>query len=356
MRGMLACLRTILLASLLGPASAAANELELIFYRAPKPLDWSSPGALFRSTLANQKFELRRDGQSSSEAYPHAISHVNVALRCGDEQPIYRGMGATKSSFSYAWDMIIEGVSLDVLITNVPGRLYRERDVLTWLGFLQREDYVRSLRLKLSSEQCRRARRYLDDYERLGMGHIYGGLRSDPLVGQGAGCAAYGMSFLAVLGLIRDDYRTHWKRQLNVPTRLISTRSRSADVGAWSFMHGTNSTWASPQEPQIMLDFWDPELAYNWIDGVLKGKVPFYDQFYVEHLDGRPLGMVMDVSKHPVPRSEVFVLPHSSIAANVRRILIGFSRYLEDDEARDPIFNECRLFSFCRRPGPSELY
>jgi hypothetical protein len=164
------------------------------------------------------------------------------------------------------------------------------------------------------------------------------------------------MSFLSVLGLIRDDYRKHWKRQLNLPTRLISTRSRSADVGAWSFMHGTNSTWAAPHEPQVILDFWDPELSYRWIDGVLKGHIPFYDDYYMEHMDGRPLAMVMDVSKHPVPRAEIFALPPNSIATNVRRILIGFSRFLEDTEAHDPIFNECRLFSFCRRPGPTELY
>lgn len=331
---LLTCLTAVL--SWGAPVDSHANELELIFYRAPQPLDWSSPGALFRSTQRNQRHQVSRDSRTW-ETYPHSISHVNVALKCGEAPPIYRGIGATKSSLSYARDFFIHGTSLDALITSVPGRFYDESEILSWLPYLRKNDYVRSIRFLLSEGQCKRAKRYLEDYQSLGLHRIYGGLRSDPLLGQGAGCAAFAMSLLAILDLIRDEFRHHWKRRLAVPLRLMTTETHSAQVGAFSFLLGANSSWASPHEPQIQLDFWDPELAYQWIDG-----------------QSAPL--ILDASNHPLPAGDSFVVPQSQVRSNVQRILSGFRNYLSDEEVADPTHHECRNFGFCDRPGPSELF
>ncbi|MGZ3818625.1 MAG: hypothetical protein ACXVCR_18260, partial [Bdellovibrio sp.] len=172
---------SILILIFLSGLSVSAHELELIFYRTPSPLNWASPGKLIRSMMFNE--EQKIDG----EKYPHPISHVNIRLQCDSEPPIFQGMTSVKSSGSYLRDLIFKGSSLDIMLINQKGRSYTKREILYWLPRLQKLGYSRSLRIHLNEGQCHRAKRYLELYKQSGLVHIYGGLRSDPLRGEGAG-------------------------------------------------------------------------------------------------------------------------------------------------------------------------
>lgn len=242
------------------PLPSFADHLDLLIYRAPEPLDWQSPGRLVRSMTKNLSAKV--DGKD----YPHPISHVNIRLQCRHET-IFRGMTSIKSNGAYLWDFLVKGVSLDTMLINQSGRSYSEKEILTWLKPLTEKGYVRQLRLLLNSNQCARLRRYVDLYQSTGLINIYGGLRSDPLLGQGAGCSAFAVSFLRILGLDSASLRKNWQRSLRIPLELLSVKHDRARISFLGYLRGKDRPWASSAEEHIVLKFWDPEKMYHWIKG-----------------------------------------------------------------------------------------
>ncbi|WP_413570577.1 hypothetical protein ACLWBD_08380 [Bdellovibrio sp. HCB117] len=317
--------------------------MELIFYRAPAPLNWSTPGNLVRSTFKNLKFKI------GDRPYPHSISHVNVRLQCGKKTSLYRGMTSKKSNFSYAWDFVIEGKALDTFLINVKGRFYTEKEIRTWLPTLKAQGYVRSLKVLLNESQCSRAERYLSLYENLGLQNIYGGLRSLPLQGEGAGCAAFAVSFLQILDLFPSELDEYWKRRLYVPLEILSTQERSARIGAIGYMRGKDRLWAQPSEKHIILDFWDPERMFQWQAQMLsqKAKLPVYMSW--EQDPGNVFErLVWDARSYPTPMTYFFQFRRGILEKTVNYHIKNRERLLTQEEVLDRSSQVCRNFSVCR--------
>ena len=327
---------------LLAPFVAHGGELELYFYRAPQPLDWSTPGNLVRSTVHNQRFKI------NGRTYPHSISHVNVRLQCANEKSVYRGMSSRKSNFSYVWDFTIKGVSLDTLLINVPGRFYTEDEILFWLPVLKQKGYVRGLKLLLNEDQCARAQRYLRLYEELQLDKVYGGLRSTPHFGQGAGCAAFGVSFLQILNFFPESLERHWQRTLAVPWELLSSKTRSARIGFIGYLRGKDRPWASPREKQIQLKFWDPELMYNWVGDIAQNKKEPSPYMWVEKDPLTPYQRVVwDVRTYPTSHDYFFAYRRGTLDSTVYYHRRNTSRLLTDEELLDQSHSTCRMFRAC---------
>lgn len=314
---------------------AQADEMELIFYRAPQPLNWKTPQTLIKSTLKNMRHQV------DDEDYPHTISHVNVRLQCGAEEPIYRGMTSDKSNISYAWDFFSRRESLDVLLLNVPGRFYTEREILRWLPKLKKRGYVRSLKIALNSEQCERGTRYLKLYSQLRLQKIYGGLRSDPRKGEGAGCSAFAMSVLEVLGLITPEMEMSWKRTLSLPESLITTQTHKAKTGVLGLARGKGRGWAKPGERQVKLNFWDPELMFNWV-----GKKAQRQELKSE-ADGKHLTVFWDAQSLRMNKEPLFPWSQAIMEKTVGYHRVHLGRSLTWEEVRDSREGKCRIFSPC---------
>lgn len=309
--------------------SAQAHELELIFYRAPKPLDWSTPGQLVRSAYHNSFHMVGHweGDQYRYDIYPHGISHVDVKLQCDQQPPVYRGMTSNRSDFTYAWDLMVRGRALETFLIDVKGRFYKDSEVLKWLPLLQQQGYVRNLKIQISQEQCHRAQDYLKKYEALQIHTIYGGLRSDPLLGQGAGCAAFAVSFLQILNIFPEELAKYWRRTLKVPLHLLSSTTRKADIGFWGYLKGQNARWAKPGEPQITMAFWDPELMYKWV--------------------GNKNTVSWDVKEHPVPTFSYFKMSSENIQKNQQRRSLHLNQLLSEVELRNGTWYECKSFGYC---------
>ncbi|MNJ96803.1 hypothetical protein D3C87_145360 [compost metagenome] len=314
---------------------AQADELELIFYRAPKPLNWTSPGVLVRGALDNMKHKV------SGEDYPHSISHVNIKLQCGQEEALYRGMTSDKSNASYAWDFFLKRISMDVLMINVPGRFYTKKEILHWLPRLKRKGYVRSLKIAINPEQCARAKGYLSLYEKLRLQKIYGGLRSDPLRGEGAGCSAFAVSFLQVLGLFPEEIDQAWRRELKISEELITTSSRKATIGVLGFGQGKNRPWVRSRERYVTLSFWDPELMFKWAgDMARSGRLP-------SKSEGPFISVQWDARGQAMASGPVFPWSEKIMEWTVGYHRKNTSRLLTLREARNQDPGRCRLFQPC---------
>ena len=320
---------TLLFALGLSSSIAHAHELELLFYRAPKPLNWSTPGELVRSAYHNS---FRMIGhwegdQYRYDIYPHSISHVDVKLQCDDEAPIYTGMTSDRSDLNYAWDLMVRGRALETFLIDVKGRFYQEAEILKWLPLLKQQGYVRSLRIQINQEQCYRAKDYLRRYKDLQINTIYGGLRSDPLLGQGAGCAAFAVSFLQILNIFPIELAQYWQRTLKVPIRLLSSTSRKADIGFWGYLRGQNARWAKNNEPQTIISFWDPEMMYTWV--------------------GPKNITTWDVRQQPVPTSPYFKMSSLNIQKNQKHHSLRLNQLLSEAELRNGTWYECKRFGYC---------
>lgn len=326
-------------------SAAFAGEMEFFVYRAPSPLDWSSPGALGRTSYWNSYARLP-DGSY----YPHYISHVNVKLRCGDGPAVYRGMAGTKSTFRYVADLFVRGMSLDAMLISTAGRFYRDDEILAGLATLKPLGYVRSFKILLREDQCGAARGFLRDYEAAGMDRIYGGVRADPLLGQGAGCSMFAVSFLRVLNLMEPGF-SDWRRRLRIPERLLASKTRWAEMGLTSFLRGWDSAWAGPSEAAVDVEFWDPEKIYEWIGRAFEGRAGPEMAVRVSEFGGKFLSVTWDARAAAVsPRPSPFLLSLPQIARNARSNSVLADQFLTDDELRNPVARECRDFGFCRPP------
>lgn len=312
---------SLLFLSLLFNSISYADELELIFYRAPSPLNWSSPGNLVRSMTQNLQ------AQVDGETYPHPISHVNLRLQCGSQPAIYRGMTSVKSNAAYLWDFVIQGSSLDTLLINQKGRSYSKEEILYWLPRLRSRGYVRSLRILLNPGQCARASAYLQLYKKTGLHNIYGGLRSDPQHGEGAGCSAFAVSVLQVLNLFPRTVAQEWQRELRIPLNLLSSQEQRARISFLGYLRGKDRPWAQPDEKHIHLKFWDPERMFRWAGN--KGKI-------------------WDAREGRIPQTPLFPWDQKTLIQTVRYHFENRRRLLSREEISDTSSRYCRNFQPCR--------
>ncbi|KHD87927.1 MAG: hypothetical protein OM95_11690 [Bdellovibrio sp. ArHS] len=341
MRGFSKCLLAALF--FLAVPTVAANELELLFYRAPSPLNWTSPGNLVRSTFKNLNAKV------AGKTYPHGISHVNVRLQCADKPSVYRGMTSKKSNVSYLWDFLVEGKSLDTLLINVKGRFYTKEEILDWLPRLKARGYVRSFKILLNESQCARAERYLKMYESLELQNLYGGLRSLPLQGEGAGCSAFAVSFLQILDLFPPEIDEYWQRRLYIPLELLSNSERRARIGSIGFLRGKDRAWAKPSEKHIVVDFWDPERMFQWHAAMVANQSQLPAYMRVEKDSGSPYAkLIWDARGYPTPESYFFQYRRAVLDKTVSYHLKNRERLLTQEEVLDHSSRECRNFSVCR--------
>ena len=272
-------------------SAQAQDRLTVLTYTAPTPLDWSTPGSLTRSTIDNSAFGLigrwrdiprpRRsreddhDREYVYEAYPHAISHLNVELVCAGSRRILTGMTSLRPDGEYLNGLLLRGKSLETMLEDVPGGLIPPEKVLDWLPVMIERGYVRRVSWLISPKACMRLEQYFNDYQALGLEKIYGGLNSRPLEAKGgAGCAAFAMSFLEVAGLYDAAFEGVWKRQLRLRESYITRGDRLAERGIWNFLlYGYDGSWANEDEAHVKLDFWDPQLVFDWIGDLHRGDI-----------------------------------------------------------------------------------
>ncbi len=276
---------------------AFGSEIEFIFYKAPTPLNWSSPGRLVKSTLRNMRDPREWQTLSAfdfSRQYSTAVWKWSFDLSRHD---------SPKRKCLLCLGFLGRGVALDSLLINVRGRFYTRDEILEWLGPLKRLGYVRTFKLILNDDQCNRAQRYLKTYEELRLNEIYGGLRSEPNLGEGAGCSAFAISFLEVLGFMSESMRAAWRRELLVPVELLRSRTRSAKIGVIGYLRGRDRPWASENEKHIRLEFWDPEKMFNWVGNVTSSLKDSQHMWAEKESGSRFPKLVWDVSSYPTAKN-----------------------------------------------------
>lgn len=270
------------------------NTLTLYFYRSPVKLNWNTPGALTRTTLLSGTKDLLR-GQENI-----ALGHVTVKLECEDGTSLHTAM--TQEDPMESVRLLTTGnIGLGILFHRFAGRL-ENRDEIE--RRLDRNRNVRFLRLSLSSTTCTRLADYAREFEGKGHSRFYG-LPLRPRKGEGAGCSAFGMSFLEVAGALQAsplrEASTRWSRSLLVPKSLIGTQESGVPLAALALK---SSPWPLRElEKTAPIFFWEPNRMYDWVgEQLLLGAASPWQEI----TEGRHSGLALDLSSIPTPAEPFF--------------------------------------------------
>jgi hypothetical protein len=246
-----------LLWNLLNPSPTRADELVLHLIPAPTRTDWRSPRKLAMSAIRNEI--VHHEGLKR-----HGIGHLYVELKCGSTRIL---TGATSTGNTEERRALFkEGYGLGVVFKNYLGKLDAPAEIEEDLRSTFSSGRSSFIRFLVSSTACQRALDYWIEYQLRGYDRIYAGLNARPLKGESAGCTAFGMSFLEILGLQDPIFEEQWKTRLVVPRKFVGGPLTGKRVRIWKLLFAFSADWDSDLSHEgFGLDFWDPEKMDGWI-------------------------------------------------------------------------------------------
>lgn len=268
----------------------ATSEPYLTLYFIPSPvgMDWSSPANLAWSALKNKiSFQSRFMG------------HVFVEFQCGGKKEL---TGMVGSRFDYLNQLLINNRGLGILYHSFEGKLEEASDVEKEIAELSAEGKrLNFVTFKLNDGQCQRVASYLKEYREKNVGRYYG-LANRPLHAEGAGCSAFGASFLEVAGVMDVDINDAWSQTVNIPLAFAGPPLKDQGVSLFKLM-GNASSWAKEREPHQKLFFWSPDRMFDWVNKRLSN--PEDKSFSVVEL-GKSKGLMFDRSHLPAPSGPIW--------------------------------------------------
>ena len=303
----------LLVAIALGTWPATTLAQELVLYTMPPPgsLDWSSPRSLvFGAAVANRL-------TFTHVKHKHTFGHVFIELRGPDGQSEFAGSTTAPDAPSDADFITKHGYGLGVFFANFRGALDTRESLVPQIADREKSGRLGFITFKLNRAQYNRLTTFLKEYKERGYDKIYNGLNR-PREGLGAGCSAFGIAFLEVGGFHRPMFAKQWVVSVRLPEQLIGGPLTGRKV---SLTKTLMSRWAREDEPHRVLSLYDPDLMFKWITRMHQASR--FQQLHPAPADGsgdytdRPklvkrgkaVGIEYDVSREPLPREPIFLVP-----------------------------------------------
>jgi hypothetical protein len=203
--------------------------------------------------------------------------------------------------FDYLKQLLLENRGLGILYHSFAGALEDKNEVRKELDRFLQDGYVNFVKFKLNAGQCQRIVSYLEEYRSKDVGRYYG-LANRPLFAEGAGCSAFGASFLEVAGIMEQEILEAWSHTILIPLDYAGPPLRDEGVNLIRLMLGAHS-WAKADEPHKKLFFWEPDRMYQWVNK----KIQMKDKQPVEIIEmARSKGIGFDRSEWPVPEGPIW--------------------------------------------------
>lgn len=257
------------------------NELTLHFIPSPLGMDWSSPVKLTYSALKN-----------ITSLRPRFMGHVFVELK-GRKNFVLTGM--TSKTFDYLQQLLIHKKGLAILFHSFEGTLENEFLVQQELETYLKTGYSNFIKFILNDQQFDRAMQYLTEYRDHHLDSQYG-LANRPRHREGAGCSAFGASFVDLLDLFNDDMKESWSQTISIPERF-------SDVSLHKVLMGAHA-WAQENEDHKKLTFWDPDRMYHWVREKVSNPNPkLFQLLEIE----KARGIIMDKRDLPSPQGSIWL-------------------------------------------------
>lgn len=228
------------------------NILTLYFNPSPLGFDWSNPRSLALSAVRN-KLTLKKRFMG------HVFIKMEGTLSSGEEIEIVTGMKAKKLN---ALPLIfLKGYGLGVLFHSFDGHLESKSDVWEEIKTLAQDQRLSFAEFKISTSAFDHLVNYYLQYKNNNIGRYYG-FTNRPLYGEGAGCSAFGASFLNAAGLMDAEIKKSWTHSIKIPIELAGKPVTNKRVNFFNILL-KGREWAKEKDYQ-QLDFWDPDKMHQW--------------------------------------------------------------------------------------------
>lgn len=245
-------------------------EFTLHVILAPMKLDWSNPRSLFLSTFLNH---LRGDKA------PMGHFHVELPLLHDAAKSfspklaplieggsrVITGMSRQKMTVMESFK-VVQGkrLGLGSFYYDFKGKLDSFQEAIEEIAWAKRKKRHASITVSITEEKAQQMLEFLKEWiERGSFRHYSGGLRVD--IGEGAGCAEFGMHFLCMaLGL--HAVNSDWSQRVRIPHQLIGGgfAGQAERISVWDLFKD-GDRWAYGSEPHHVYSIVDPELVFQWI-------------------------------------------------------------------------------------------
>ncbi len=271
--------------------TATAQELTLYVLPAPKPINWQSPRSLVFSYI-NNAIIANKYGRGQK----HAIGHVMVELKYKDH---YALVGTTATSNRYMMHKVMHrGWGLGILFATINGKLEEANINQPQLQERTASGEMVYIRYKINAQMFERLWAYLQEYKARGYDKYYNG-ENNPRAGKGAGCSAFGYSFLEVGGLQHLLNDNAWKVNVRVQEGLIGRPI--ADKRVSIFMLMIKTKWAKERNKYRRLQYYEPTLIYQDVLNILKNNAAG-----TKDSIGNAKGIVIDASTLQPPDEPIW--------------------------------------------------
>jgi hypothetical protein len=270
---------------------------ELILYIVPPPaeISWESPRDLMRTTLFNQ---FRRSIRQTT--YP--LGHLYIGL-IHEENGIEIWTGMTREHLNTAGQKVMrEGYGMGILFADIEGRLQETEEIIQSIEKIEQFGESSFLRFAVSEETFLRLTGYLKEYTKRNYGDIYNGLNR-PREGLGAGCAAFGESFLQLAGIPYEQWLSDWSAEIRIPENLTGGNRFKRHVTITRQL--LTVKWASKDEPHYLFSVMDPFIMHHWV--IEKWNSDEEDILWKKEKRSKSKGLFWDFSHLPTPKESIFI-------------------------------------------------
>ncbi|MCB9092295.1 MAG: hypothetical protein H6621_01070 [Halobacteriovoraceae bacterium] len=249
------------------PHYVGKHRLTLYFFRSPTGVNWTSPRALFLSTLRNL-------------ISPHnrMISHVALEVQgphSFDERanPYYRFTSKIDLGKKIFKHLFQEQVGLGMILLSYKGSLEPTGLLQNELREKRKQGRVQSITYIISEESAFRLQKYLKEYVEVGNDKIYAGLASHPRYLEGAGCMAFCKAATEVVGLDQDITQKTWMTSIDIPQNLIGNSIEKHKVPITKILFSSEAKrWAHKHEPHVSIEFWDIDRIFHELKFIAEKK------------------------------------------------------------------------------------
>jgi hypothetical protein len=271
-------------------------ELTLYFIPSPKGLNWNTPTSLSRDIVKNKlAFQ------------SHFMGHVNIELKYTNEdgKEIHILTGMVARDLNAASLLFKDGIGLGVVYHSFPGKLENKEELTPELDsyFKIGNKKINFAKYLINNSTAKRIEEYVTQYAEADLGRYYG-LVNSPLHGEGAGCSAFGASFMDVAGLLEDEHRKHWANCVKVPHAISGAPLKEKKVSFFKILLG-NHSWANESEDHHELFFWDPDLMHAWVERAITNHNQTMSEYTLVK-NQESTGIVFDVTHKETPTGPIF--------------------------------------------------
>jgi hypothetical protein len=272
-----------------------AQELTMYVLPAPKGIQWTSPHTVLSSYVKNMMTK-------NTAGKRHDMGHVIVELKNGNSYALIGMSPAGK--YTLSWKVLFCGYGFGGFYYGFKGEMTNAAVNLPEIERRIKNGTVAYIKMKLSSAVFDRVWKYATEYEQYGYNKIYNGTNR-PRYGEGAGCSAFGVSFLEVAGLPIEKMAADWIVSVPIQERFIGGPPGGGRYVNMLGLFFTNK-WADSSNKNFrMASYYEPTVMYNWIVNAYNHNSCIKD--CASEITGEAKGLVFDYSLALPPAGPIWL-------------------------------------------------